>query len=89
MLSSWEKAAWPIALGWGLDGAYRDAAKILIAHATFRFYLILSAAVAAMLATMIDVPALANLQCALVSSKSDPRFQVLVGGTRGARLSSP
>ena len=82
-LSSWEKGS-SIALDkW--DG-YRDAAKIPIAHATFRFISDPSAAVAAMLAGDIDAfPRFANVQ-ALGQFKSDPRFQVLVGGTEGKTI---
>ena len=67
------------------DG-FRDAAKIPLAHATFRFISDPSAAVAAMLAGDVDAfPRFANIQ-ALDQFKSDPRFQVLVGGTEGKTI---
>ena len=82
-LSSWEKGS-SIALDkW--DG-FRDAAKIPLVHATFRFISDPSAAVAAMLAGDVDAfPRFANVQ-ALGQFKSDPRFQVLVGGTEGKTI---
>jgi peptide/nickel transport system substrate-binding protein len=82
-LSSWEKGS-SIALDkW--DG-FRDAAKIPLVHATFRFISDPSAAVAAMLAGDVDAfPRFANVQ-ALDQFKSDPRFQVLVGGTEGKTI---
>ena len=67
------------------DG-YRDAAKIPLAHATFRFISDPSAAVAAMLAGDVDAfPRFANVQ-ALDQFKSNPRFQVLIGGTEGKTI---
>src|SRR5271165_7072726 len=82
-LSSWTKGA-SIALDkW--DG-YRESAKIPLAHATFRFISDPSAAVAAMLAGDVDAfPRFANVQ-ALGQFRSDPRFQVLVGGTEGKTI---
>ena len=68
----------------GTDSATRR--KIPIAHATFRFISDPSAAVAAMLAGDIDAfPRFANVE-ALGQFKSDPRFQVLVGGTEGKTI---
>ena len=82
-LSSWTKGA-SIALDkW--DG-YRESAKIPLAHATFRFISDPSAAVAAMLAGDVDAfPRFASVQ-ALGQFRSDPRFQVLVGGTEGKTI---
>ena len=55
--------------------------KIAIAHATFRFISDPSAASAGMMAGDVDAfPRFANLD-ALGQFKSDPRFQVLIGGT--------
>ena len=82
-LSSWAKGSSITLDKW--DG-YRDAAKIPLAHATFRFISDPSAAVAAMLAGDVDAfPRFANNQ-ALDQFKSDPRFQVLVGGTEGKTI---
>ena len=82
-LSSWTKGSSITLDKW--DG-YRDAAKIPLEHATFRFISDPSAAVAAMLAGDVDAfPRFANVQ-ALGQFKSDPRFQVLVGGTEGKTI---
>jgi peptide/nickel transport system substrate-binding protein len=82
-LSSWTKGS-SITLDKWDD--YRDAAKIPIAHANFRFISDPSAAVAAMLAGDVDAfPRFANNQ-ALDQFKSDPRFQVLIGGTEGKTI---
>jgi peptide/nickel transport system substrate-binding protein len=82
-LSSWTKGSTITLDKW--DG-FRDAANIPIAHATFRFISDPSAAVAAMLASDIDAfPRFANNQ-ALDQFKSDPRFQVLIGGTEGKTI---
>jgi peptide/nickel transport system substrate-binding protein len=82
-LSSWTKGSTITLDKW--DG-FRDAANIPIAHATFRFISDPSAAVAAMLAGDVDAfPRFANVQ-ALGQFKSDPRFQVLVGGTEGKTI---
>jgi peptide/nickel transport system substrate-binding protein len=82
-LSSWEKGSTITLDKW--DG-YRDAANVPIAHATFRFISDPSAAVAAMLAGDVDAfPRFANVQ-ALGQFKSDPRFQVLIGGTEGKTI---
>jgi peptide/nickel transport system substrate-binding protein len=82
-LSSWTKGASITLDKW--DG-YREPAKIPLAHATFRFISDPSAAVAAMLAGDVDAfPRFANVQ-ALGQFKSDPRFQVLIGGTEGKTI---
>ncbi len=82
-LSSWTKGASITLDKW--DG-FRDAAKIPLAHATFRFISDPSAAVAAMLAGDVDAfPRFANVQ-ALDQFKSDSRFQVLIGGTEGKTI---
>ena len=78
-LSSWEKGSSITLDKW--DG-FRDAAKVPLAHATFRVFSDPSAAVEAMLAGDVDAfPRFANNEAALDQFKSDPRFQVLVGGT--------
>jgi peptide/nickel transport system substrate-binding protein len=82
-LSSWTKGASITLDKW--DG-YREPAKIPLAHATFRFISDPSAAVASMLAGDVDAfPRFANVQ-ALGQFKSDPRFQVLIGGTEGKTI---
>jgi peptide/nickel transport system substrate-binding protein len=82
-LSSWTKGASITLDKW--DG-YREPAKIPLAHATFRFISDPSAAVAAMLAGDVDAfPRFANVQ-ALDQFRSDPRFQVLIGGTEGKTI---
>ncbi len=82
-LSSWTKGASITLDKW--EG-YREPAKIPLAHATFRFISDPSAAVAAMLAGDVDAfPRFANVQ-ALDQFKSDPRFQVLIGGTEGKTI---
>ena len=82
-LGSWTKGASLTLDKW--DG-YRDAAKIPLSHATFRFISDPSAAVVAMLAGDIDAfPRFANVQ-GLSQFKSDPRFQVLIGGTEGKTI---
>ncbi len=78
--SSWTKGASVTLDKW--DG-YRDPTKIPLEHATFRFIADPAAEVAALLAGDVDVfVALQNVQ-ALGQFKSDPRFQVLIGGTEG------
>jgi peptide/nickel transport system substrate-binding protein len=75
---SWTKGASVALDKW--DG-FRDAANVPIAHAKFRFISDPSAAAAGMIAGDIDAfPRFANLE-ALGQFKSDPRFQVMVGGT--------
>ena len=82
-LSSWTKGSSITLDKW--DG-FRDAAKIPLTHATFRFISDPSAAVAAMLAGDVDAfPRFANVQ-ALDQFRSDPRFQVLIGGTEGKTI---
>src|SRR5580658_5375591 len=82
-LSSWTKGSSLTIDKW--DG-FRDAAKIPLTRATFRFISDPSAAVAAMLAGDIDAfPRFANVQ-ALGQFKNDPRFQVLIGGTEGKTI---
>ena len=82
-LSSWTKGSSLTLDKW--DG-FRDAAKVPLEHATFRFISDPSAEVAALLAGDIDVMAnLQNVQ-ALGQFKSDPRFEVLIGGTEGKTI---
>jgi peptide/nickel transport system substrate-binding protein len=82
-LSSWTKGSSITLDKW--DG-FRDAAKIPITHATFRFISDPSAEVAALLAGDVDdFPEFQNDE-ALGQFKSDPRFQVLIGGTEGKTI---
>ena len=82
-LSNWTKGASITLDKW--DG-YRDAAKIPLTKATFRFISDPSAAVAAVLAGDVDAfPRFPDVQ-ALGQFRSDPRFQVVVGGTEGKTI---
>ena len=82
-LSNWTKGASITLDKW--DG-YREPDKIPLKKATFRFISDPSAAVAAMLAGDVDAfPRFANVQ-ALDQFKSNPTFQVLVGGTEGKTI---
>ncbi len=82
-LAAWNKGSSVTLDRW--DG-FRDAGKIAIAHATFRFISDPSAAVAAMLAGDIDAfPRFASIQN-IAQFQSDPRFQVLIGGTEGKTI---
>jgi peptide/nickel transport system substrate-binding protein len=82
-LASWAKGASITLDKW--DG-YRDSSKIPLVRATFRFISDPSAAVAAMLAGDVDdFPRFANVQ-SIDQFKSDPRFQVLIGGTEGKTI---
>jgi peptide/nickel transport system substrate-binding protein len=81
-LSAWNKGASVTLEKW--DG-FRDAGKIAIAHATFRFISDPSAEVAALLAGDVDdFPRVAAQN--LAQFQSDPRFQVLIGGTEGKTI---
>jgi peptide/nickel transport system substrate-binding protein len=82
-LAFWAKGASITLDKW--DG-YRDPGKIPLVRATFRFISDPSAAVAAMLAGDVDdFPRFANVQ-SIDQFKSDPRFQVLIGGTEGKTI---
>ncbi|MBV9287999.1 MAG: ABC transporter substrate-binding protein [Hyphomicrobiales bacterium] len=77
-LAAWTKGASITLDKW--DG-YRDPASIAIAHATFRFISDPAAEAAGVLAGDIDAfPRFDGLQ-ALDQFRSDPRFQVMTGGT--------
>ena len=66
------------------DG-YRDAAKVAIKHATFKFISDPAAEAAAVLAG--DVDAFPRVAAASLDQfKADPRFQVMVGGTEGKTI---
>ncbi len=82
-LAAWNKGSSVTLDKW--DG-FRDAGKIAIAHATFLFISDPSAEVAAMLAGDIDAfPRIAAFQN-VAQFQSDPRFQVLIGGTEGKTI---
>ncbi len=82
-LSSWTKGSSITLDKW--DG-FRDAAKIPLAHATFRFIGEPAAGVAALLAGDVDdFPRMVNFD-ALGQFRADPRFQVLIGGTEGKTI---
>lgn len=84
-LSAWSKGSSATLDKW--DG-FRDAGKIAIKHATFRFIADPSAEVAALLAGDVDAfPRVAATQN-YGQFQSDPRFQVLIGGTEGKTILS-
>jgi peptide/nickel transport system substrate-binding protein len=77
---SWIKGASLTLDKW--DG-YREADKVPLSHATFRFISDPAAEVTALLAGDVDVFAnLQNIQ-ALGQFKDNPKFQTLIGGTEG------
>jgi peptide/nickel transport system substrate-binding protein len=82
-LAAWNKGVSVTLDKW--DG-FRDAGKIAIAHATFRFINDPSAEVAALLAGDVDeFPRFGGVQ-SLAQFQSDPRFQALIGGTEGKTI---
>jgi len=81
-LTAWNKGSSATLDAWS---GYRDPASIAIKHATFRFISDPAAEVAALLAGDVDsFPRVAAPN--LDSFKSDPRFQVMVGGTEGKTI---
>jgi peptide/nickel transport system substrate-binding protein len=82
-LASWTKGASITLDKW--DG-YRDPGKIAIAHATFRFISDRSAAVASLLAGDVDAFPRFPVIEELGQFQSDPRFQVMIGGTEGKTI---
>jgi peptide/nickel transport system substrate-binding protein len=81
-LSAWNKGASATLDKW--DG-FRDAGKIAITHATFKFISDPSAQAAALLAGDVDAFPRGPIQ-ALPQFQGDPRFQVLIGGTEGKTI---
>ncbi|MGD0184892.1 MAG: ABC transporter substrate-binding protein [Roseiarcus sp.] len=81
-LSQWNKGSSATLDAW--DG-FRDAAKVAIHHATFRFISDPSAEVAALLAGDVDAFPRVTVT-GLPQFQSDPRFQVLIGGTEGKTI---
>ncbi len=82
-LAAWNKGSSVSLDKW--DG-FRDAGKVAIAHATFRFISDPSAEVAAMLSGEIDDFAQFQANQNIPQFQSDPRFQVLIGGTEGKTI---
>ncbi len=84
-LDKWSKGSSISLVAW--DG-YRDAAKIAIKRVTFRFISDPAAQIAALLSGDVDafprVAAGRNLE----QFRADPRFQVLIGGSRGKTILS-
>ncbi len=81
-LTAWNKGASATLDAWP---GYRDPASVEIHHATFRFISDPSAEAAALLAGDVDAfPRIAPEN--LDQFKSDPRFQVLIGGTEGKTI---
>jgi peptide/nickel transport system substrate-binding protein len=81
-LAAWKKGASATLEKW--DG-FRDAGKVSIKTATFKFISDPSAEVAALLAGDVDAfPRVAATN--LDQFRADPRFQVLVGGTEGKTI---
>ncbi len=82
-LAAWNKGSSVTLDKW--DG-FRDAGKIAIAHAKFVFISDASAEVAAVLSGDVDsFPRIAGYQN-IPQFQSDPRFQVLIGGTEGKTI---
>ncbi len=83
-LNSWKKGASLSLDAW--DG-YRDPAKIAIKHATFKFISDSAAQAAAVLSG--DVEDFSRIDPAVLDQfKTDPRFQVLIGGSEGKTILS-
>ena len=82
-LAEWSKGSAVTLKRW--DG-YRDAGKVAIARANFRFINDSSAQVAGLLAGDIDAIPRFDGPASLDKFKSDKRFQVIVGGTEGKTI---
>jgi peptide/nickel transport system substrate-binding protein len=82
-LAEWSKGSAVTLKKW--DG-YRDAGKVAIATANFRFINDSSAQVAGLLAGDIDVIPRFDGLASLDQFKADKRFQVIVGGTEGKTI---
>jgi peptide/nickel transport system substrate-binding protein len=81
-LANWSKGSSATLDAW--DG-YRDAGKIAIKHATFKFISDSAAETAAVLSG--DVDAFPRIVANAVDQfKSDPRYQALVGGSEGKTI---
>ena len=81
-LSNWNKGSSATLEAW--DG-YRDAGKVAIKHATFKFIADPAAESAAVLSG--DVDAFPRIAVASLDQfKSDSRYQVVVGGTEGKTI---
>ena len=82
-LANWAKGSSVLLQKW--DG-YRDAASIRIARATFRFISDPAAQVASLLSGDVDAFPRVSAARSLGQFRSDPRFQVLVGGSRAKTI---
>ncbi|MBE7942238.1 MULTISPECIES: ABC transporter substrate-binding protein [Ramlibacter] len=83
-LQAWNKGASAVLVKWP---GWRDAAKVKISQATFRFISDPAAAAAALLSG--DVDAFPRVPTRIVPQfRNDPRFQVLVGGSRAKTILS-
>ncbi|HEY5632850.1 MAG TPA: ABC transporter substrate-binding protein [Burkholderiaceae bacterium] len=82
-LANWAKGSSVVLQKW--DG-YRDAASIGIARATFRFISDPAAQVASLLSGDVDAFPRVSAARSLGQFRSDPRFQVLVGGSRAKTI---
>ena len=82
-LAEWNKGSALTLKKW--DG-YRDAGKVAIATANFRFINDSSAQVAGLLAGDVDVIPRFDGLASLDQFKNDKRFQVIIGGTEGKTI---
>jgi peptide/nickel transport system substrate-binding protein len=82
-LQNWAKGSSLTLARW--DG-YRDAGKVRIARATFRFISDPAAQVASLLSGDVDAFPRVSAARSLEQFKSDPRFAVLVGGSRAKTI---
>jgi peptide/nickel transport system substrate-binding protein len=82
-LTAWNKGSSATLEKWS---GYRDPSKIALSKATFRFISDGSAEVSALLAGDVDVMAALQALQSVDQFKSDPRFQVLIGGTEGKTI---
>jgi len=82
-LAAWNKGSSATLEKWS---GFRDPSKIALSKATFRFISDGSAEVAALLAGDVDVMAALQALQSVDQFKSDPRFQVLIGGTEGKTI---
>ncbi len=82
-VQNWTKGSSIVLARW--DG-YRDADKIRIARATFRFISDPAAQVAALLSGDVDAFPRVSAARSLEQFRSDPRFAVLIGGSRAKTI---
>jgi peptide/nickel transport system substrate-binding protein len=82
-LESWAKGSQLVLARW--DG-YRDAAAIKLRRVNIRFISDAAAQVAALLAGDVDLFPRVSAARSLAQFRADPRFQVLVGGSRAKTI---